>query len=241
MRHFTRKNIGEFLLNTHKQAKIGCLNSVTSDLVVSPNWMLSEYRKWFIVGLLESSTKSSQDTAESWTFKELERELIAAGIPDEAIDVDDESYLIIDAYHDMLQLNYDSFGRTFLYHGFEYEAGRWDLGTVKLIKLIYDNISSDSYLKPYVDDCLKECMHEQIRQKIIETAGIGILMEKFNKDDNFRIIGAYSHKDKFSCKINTSWGTITFKETLPDLPCVIDSIIHAKEQFQLMMEEMDRE
>ena len=141
----------------------------------------------------------------------------------------------------MLQLNYDSFGRTFLYHGFEYEAGRWDLGTVKLIKLIYDNISSDSYLKPYVDDCLKECMHEQIRQKIIETAGIGILMEKFNKDDNFRIIGAYSHKDKFSCKINTSWGTITFKETLPDLPCVIDSIIHAKEQFQFMMEEMNRE
>ena len=87
----------------------------------------------------------------------------------------------------------------------------------------------------------KEYQEVYIRQKIIETAGIGILMEKFNKDDNFRIIGAYSHKDKFSCKINTSWGTITFKETLSDLPCVIDSVINAKEQFQLMMEEMDRE
>lgn len=241
MTHFSSEDNSDILIKAHQHAKEKCMSEVTSNLGINRYWMQFAYRKWITVGLFETAIKQSQGSGENWTFKKLEEELIKAGIPDEAIDLDEDSYLIIDAEHDIIQLNYDSFGRTILYHEYEYEVGKWDRETVKLIKLIYDKISSDSYLKPFADRCLAECLQEEINQKIIEATARGILKEKFVDDESFLILEAFSQNDKFHCTMNTSWGTINFEEELPNLSCTIDNVIQAKRQFQDVIGALEKE
>lgn len=241
MTHFSTEDNSDILIKAHLYAKEKCMNEVTSNRGINEYWMQFAYRKWFIIGLFETAIKQSQGSGENWTFKKLEEELIKAGIPNEAIDLDEYSYLIIDAEHDIIQLNYDSYGRTILYYGHEFEVGRWDRDTVKLLKLIYDKISSDSYIKLYADNCLADCLQEELQQKIVDATARGILKERFIEDESFQILEAYSQNDRFHCKINTSWGTIDFEDELPNLSCTIDSLIQAQRQFQNVIRALERE
>mgnify|MGYP003445096560 FL=1 len=233
MEPFGTEHIRELFQKARKDARKKCLDDVRSNMGINRHWIMFEYRTWFIDSLLKYLDESNYSNTPCWSFEELEKALIDAGIPDSVIDSDPPSYLIVDVFYDTIQFCYDSCGRSILYHGFEYEVNGWGPDTVKLVKLIYDN-TLDTDLRPYADACLVECMQEEIRQNIIEATGRGIIQDKF-KDTDLQITDAVAQKDIFSCTINTSWSKLDISANLQELQDQIDEILMEKNKYDQMM------
>lgn len=226
---YSEKEKNAMLAKAHAQAYRDCMEELSSDMCISESALRFNYMTYFIKSILDMLAQSNGTTKESMSFTDLEKELIEAGIADEYIDTDDPSYLIVDLGYDTLQLEYDSFGRAILFHGYEYEVSVWNDETVRMITLIYKSLYDTAFLSN-VEKCYEEYRREVIRQQMIETTGKGIIHGKLSGTDH-KITESISCKDIVSCKIEMDSGSLKLESSIQELPNQIDFILSLEPAF----------
>ena len=238
MTRFSEEYIEQLLSSAHQKAFRALIDEISSDMSYNEPTILRYYKMELGGCILEEYLKNESKTPEeSLTLDELEKNLIAAGFSEDEIEIDGEAFMCVETDHCLLFLECDSFGRSILCRGKEYNINAWNDGTVRILKLIKEQ-TSESMIFANTRSFVKAWNGEWIHQRMIEATARSLISETLS-DDKCTFVEARSCKGIFSATVETSWGRVEISSNLQELPNHLEEILQEKQKIEQMFVTFD--